>query len=89
MQEDTDRWLEKWTQGQRHILCKALFTEPSFQKQGMGNALVKYGNRLADQAKLPISLQGSPFGYPIYGFKTVQTLDVDLRKWGPDAQRKL
>jgi Acetyltransferase (GNAT) domain len=90
VREDTDRWLEKWTQGQRHILCKALFTEPSFQHQGMGNALVKYGNRLADQATLPIFLQGSPLGYPIYakhGFETVQYLDVDLRKWGPDAKR--
>lgn len=40
VQEDTDRWLENWTRGKRHMLCKALFTEPSFQRQGMGNALV-------------------------------------------------
>jgi hypothetical protein len=75
VQNDTDKWLEKWTQGQRHILCKALFTEPSFQRRGMGNALVGYGNKVADEAKLPIFLQGSPFGYPIYarhGFETVQ-----------------
>jgi len=89
VQEDTDRWLEKWTRGQRHILCKALFTEPSFQRQGMGNALIEYGNRLADEVKLPIFLQASPYGYPIYakhGFETVQHLDVDLREWAPGAE---
>ena len=55
----------------------------------MGNALVEYGNRIADQAGLPIFLQGSPFGFPIYtkhGFETVQYLDVDLRDWAPDAK---
>jgi GNAT superfamily N-acetyltransferase len=89
VQEDTDRWLEKWTRGQRHIQCKALFTDPSFQGQGMGNALVAYGNRLADEAGLPIFLQGSPYGFPIYekhGFETVQYLDVDLREWAPGAK---
>lgn len=71
------------------MLCKALFTEPSFQRQGMGNALVKYGNQLADQVSLPIFLQASPFGYPIYArhnFETVQYLDVDLREWAPSAK---
>ena len=90
VQEDTDRWLEKWTRGKRHILCKALFTEPSFQRQGMGNALVKYGNQLADQTSLPIFLQGSPFGFPIYakhGFETVQRLDVDLTQWAKSSDK--
>lgn len=67
VQNDTDRWLEKWTAGRRHIICMALFTDPSFQqRQGMGSALVKYGNQLADTAGLPIFLQGSPYGYPTY-----------------------
>lgn len=88
VQQDTDKWLNHWTRSRRHMTCKALFTEPSFQRRGMGNALVQYGNRLADEAGLPIFLQGSPYGYPIYqkhGFETVQYLDVDLRKWAPKA----
>ena len=88
VQEDTNRWLERWTRGKRHMRCAALFTDPSFQRRGMGNALVKYGNQLADQARLPIFLQASPFGYPIYlerGFETVQELNVDLTKWAPGA----
>jgi GNAT superfamily N-acetyltransferase len=89
VEEDTKKWLEKWTRGQRHMLCKGLFTDPSFQRRGMGNALVKHGNWLADQAKLPIFLQASPFGYPIYAkhdFETVQHLDVNLTEWAPDAE---
>lgn len=89
VQEDTDKWLDGWTRGKRHMLCKALFTEPAFQRRGMGNALVQFGNQVADQASLPIFLQGSPFGYPIYAkhdFKTVQYLDVDLREWAPGAK---
>lgn len=88
VQQDTDKWLNHWTRARRHTTCKALFTEPSFQRRGMGNALVQYGNQLADEAGLPIFLQGSPYGYPIYkkhGFETVQYLDVDLRQWAPKA----
>ena len=71
------------------MLCEALFTEPSFQRQGMGSALVKYGNQLADQATLPILLHATPIGYPMYakhGFETVQYLDVDLREWVPGGK---
>lgn len=89
VQQDTDKWLRKWTARRRHILCKALFTDPPFQRRGMGSALVQYGNQLANQAGLPIFLQGSPYGYPIYskyGFETVQYLDVDLREWVKGAE---
>jgi hypothetical protein len=89
VEEDTTKWLEKWTQGRRHMVCKGLSTDPSFQRRGMANSLVKHGNLLADQAKLPIFLQESPFGYPIYAkhdFETVQYLDVDLTGWAPGAE---
>lgn len=89
VQQDTDRWLNDWTRGRRHIQCKALFTDPPFERRGAGNAMVAYGNRLADERVLPIFLQASPYGYPIYerhGFKTVQFLDVDLRRWAPKAE---
>ena len=89
MQESTDRWLKKWTRGKRHIICKALYTEPSFQRQGIGNALVKSGNQLADQESLPIFVQAMPFGHPVYakhGFETVERLDVDLARVVPNAK---
>lgn len=83
---DTEKWLNEWTYNKRHILLKGLFTDPSFQRRGMGSALVKYGNKtFGDRgAGLPIYLQASAYGWPVYekqGFKTVQVLDVDLRDW--------
>ena len=89
VQQDTDQWLSEWTKLRRHIQCKALFTDPPFERRGAGNALVAYGNRLADEVALPVFLQASPYGYPIYekhGFHTVRYLDVDLRKWAPKAE---
>ncbi|KAK0508307.1 hypothetical protein JMJ35_009391 [Cladonia borealis] len=89
VQADIDRWHGQCTSGKRHMLCEALFTEPSFQRQGMGSALVKYGSQLADQANLLIFLQASAIGYPIYakhGSETDQYLDVDLREWVPGGK---
>ncbi|KAL9108974.1 MAG: hypothetical protein Q9227_006370 [Pyrenula ochraceoflavens] len=89
VQDDTDRWINRWAYRRRHMRCLALFTDPAFQRRGMGTALVEYGNRLADEKTLPIFLQGSPYGFPIYkraGFETVQHLDVDLREWAPGAR---
>ena len=89
VQEDTDRWINRWTKGRRHMRCLALFTDPTFQRKGMGTALVDYGNRLADEKGLPIFLQGSPYGFPIYekaGFETVQHLGVDLQQWAPGGK---
>ena len=60
--------------------CKALLKKPSSQCQGMGSALVEYGNHLADKAGMPIFPLASPYGYPVYekhSFETVQSLDVD------------
>ena len=65
---------------------KALFTEPKSQRRGMGNALVRYGNGVADGRGLPVLCQASPFGFPVYaanGFEVVGHLDVDLRDWAP------
>jgi len=89
VQQETDKLLAKWNKGQRYMRCKALYTDPSFRKQGIGNALVEYGNEVADREHLPILLQATPFGFPLYikgGFETVQELDIDLREWAPDAK---
>ena len=89
VQADINRWSLQCTSGKRHMVCKGLYTEPSFQRQGMGSALVKYGNQLADQASLPIFLQAPPVAYPMYakhGFETDQYLDVDLREWVPGGK---
>lgn len=87
---DNDKWLERWTRRRQHLQCKAFFTDPPFQRQGMGSALLVHMNQLADQKALPIFLQASAEGYPVYakhGFETVDVLDIDLREWAIDAKR--
>ncbi|KAF5879071.1 putative gnat family protein [Botrytis fragariae] len=89
VQAETNRWLERWSKGQRPILCKSVFTEPTFHGRGMGNALVVYGNNLVDQKGLPVFMQALPFGFLLYtkhGVETVQYLDVNLREWAPNAK---
>ena len=89
VEEDSSRWLKRITHRRRHMLTKAMFTDPSFWRRGIGSAMVRYGNQLADEANLPIFLWGSAFGAPIYakyGFETVQWLDLDLRDWAPSAK---
>lgn len=85
----TDQWLSDWTTGRRHIQCRTLDTDPPCARRGAGSALVAYGNRIADARAVPIVLQASPEGCPIYekfGFRTVEFLDVDLREWAPKAE---
>jgi GNAT superfamily N-acetyltransferase len=86
---DVDRFVNSWTWNRRHVLLKALFTDPPFQRRGMGTAMVRYGNERADRDVLPIILHASAYGWPIYmkqGFKTVHHLDIDLARWAPGAE---
>lgn len=41
---DTERWLENFTSGKHHVVCKVVFTDPCFRHQSMENALVEHGN---------------------------------------------
>ncbi|MCJ1310261.1 hypothetical protein MMC25_003923 [Agyrium rufum] len=82
-------WLQRWTAGRRHISLHGLFTDPAYQRRGMGKALVLYCNQQADVAGLPTFLQATQCGYPLYaqtGFEAVQHLEIDLRDWAPDAK---
>lgn len=89
VQQQTGNSIARWSKGQRHLRCKALFTDPSFQKRGIGKAMVQYGNDLADRGPMPIFLQATPFGFPLYAkmdFEVLQELDIDLREWAMDEK---
>jgi GNAT superfamily N-acetyltransferase len=57
---EIDSLLDKWVGGKKYMRCMACFTMPEFQGRGMGKAMVKYGNELADKEGLPIYLMASP-----------------------------
>ena len=86
VQDDTYKWLDRWTRGKRHMICDSLFTEPVFQRRGLGSALLEYGCQMADWESLPIYLRGNVFCRGIcliHKFQTVKEFDVDLREWEP------
>jgi GNAT superfamily N-acetyltransferase len=57
---EIEKMLDKFTGGKKYMRCMACFTHPEFQGRGMGKAMVKYGNEIADKEGIPIYLMASP-----------------------------
>lgn len=58
-----------------------LFTNPDYERQGVGSALIEWGCQKADELGLKMFVESSPRGravYPRFGF--VETKAFDL-KW--------
>ena len=65
-----------------------LMTHPEHHRRGAGKMLVQQGTAFADDAGLPCYLEGSPAGHRLYlnmGFKDVETLDMDMSKFGSEG----
>lgn len=57
-----------------------LMVEPAYQRQGIGQMIVKYGCDLADRDQVPCYVDGSPRGKGLYekmGFETRAVEDFD------------
>ncbi|KAH8896815.1 hypothetical protein GQ53DRAFT_743373 [Thozetella sp. PMI_491] len=70
-------------QGEAYLALNILATEPKHWGLGAGSALVRWGLQLADQLGLPVFLEASPQGYPVYrrlGFEDIDVLDLNLRE---------
>lgn len=83
------QWTRSMTGKGRHVNMRAVFTDPAFQRRGVGSAIVQCCCQAADEAGLPVIVQATPFGRPVYakaGFVTVTQLDLDLRDWVPDGK---
>jgi ribosomal protein S18 acetylase RimI-like enzyme len=63
-----------------------LCTAPGRSRLGAGSALLRWGAELADRERLPIWLEATATGYPLYrrfGFEVVDTLDLNVsERWG-------
>ena len=85
--------LADWMGTRKHMLLNGLFTSPTFQRRGVGTALIRLGNERADVDNVPSFCQGSPFAHGLYrkmGWVDVGWLDVDLKEWvegGQDGHR--
>ncbi|EFX00190.1 gcn5-related n-acetyltransferase [Grosmannia clavigera kw1407] len=71
--------------GAAHVYLNILAAAPDRQRLGAGSAILRWGAELADAAGLPLWLEASPTGYPLYlrhGFVPVDVLDYSLVAYG-------
>jgi len=78
-------------EGRRYVGLELMIVSPKHQRKGIGNLLLDYGIRRADEEKLPMFLGSSPEGQRLYlknGFQLTDEFDMDLRKYGGPAEFK-
>lgn len=73
--------------GMPYVLLHILCTHPKHHRRGVGLMHMQWGFEQAEKMGLPVWLEASAMGRPLYarnGFETVGWLDLDLKKWGLD-----
>ncbi|KAH6662174.1 hypothetical protein B0J14DRAFT_662903 [Halenospora varia] len=88
-------FLSSWLAPTKCIYLALLMTHPSYQRRGIGTAMLGVGHEKADREGVPCFLIASPVGRPLYetqGWKGVEgTLELDLREWveGDGGKRRV
>ncbi|KAJ5482141.1 hypothetical protein N7475_000953 [Penicillium sp. IBT 31633x] len=65
---------EKWIGPKRHVYCHTVAVHPDYQGKGVGAQLMQWGINMAEQLNLPIYLESTVEGVPLYlklGFQTL------------------
>ncbi|KAK7537969.1 acyl-CoA N-acyltransferase [Phyllosticta citricarpa] len=68
-----------------HYLLHLLVTHPDHQGRGAGRLLLRWGFERADAARLPVYIEATPAGLPVYqkaGFEALERHTFDLTKYG-------
>ncbi|KAJ5137246.1 ATP-dependent RNA helicase dbp8 [Penicillium atrosanguineum] len=84
MHSDSMKWEKDSMKGKRYLTIQALATNPSFQCQGIGSKLIKWGTDMADAEGLPCWAHASPAGHHLYtraGFSELGRSEYDLEKF--------
>lgn len=84
--EDMQYWQKNITPKGPHMIIMGLGVAPAHQGRGVGSALLRYGNAIADKLGLSISVHSSHQAVDAYakaGFVTTRKLDVDLDEYAP------
>ncbi|KAM3075790.1 hypothetical protein ACMFMG_007917 [Clarireedia jacksonii] len=71
--------------GKRCLVLQILVVHPFHQGKGIGTLLLQEGLRQADELGVPVWLEASEKGRPLYrklGFNDVKTIKIDLAEWG-------
>ncbi|KAL9062156.1 MAG: hypothetical protein Q9157_009177, partial [Trypethelium eluteriae] len=72
-------------------LLSSLATEPAHHRKGAGSMLLKWGTERADGAGLPMYIESTEMGKPLYekfGFETVHVMETDLATFGGRGKDK-
>ena len=70
---------------------KLLHTDPKHQRRGAGGLLLKTMTEEADKLGVPVHLEATPEGEPLYvkwGFERTQLVVTDFSKWGGPAHHE-
>ncbi|KAK9349842.1 hypothetical protein V1523DRAFT_399773 [Lipomyces doorenjongii] len=68
-----------------YLTLDYLTTAPAYQRNGVATMLVQSGLKVADENSMKAYVMASPAGFKVYqnnGFKLVETVSVDYRKYG-------
>lgn len=78
--------------GRPYVYLHILATHPKHHRRGVGLMHLKYGFDLAEKVELPVWLESSPNGKPLYernGFEVVGWMDWDCSQWTDDPEFNL
>ncbi|CAM1505723.1 Fc.00g113600.m01.CDS01 [Cosmosporella sp. VM-42] len=84
-----DKRRDEIMEGKPYVYLKLLHTDPKHQRRGAASMLLKWGLAEADRLGLPIFLEASRDGRPLYekvGFDVVETIKVDFSPWGGPSE---
>jgi len=73
--------------GKPYVYLHILASRPIHHRRGAGAMHLNWGLEEAKKLGLPVYLESSPMGRPLYarmGFETVGWLDFDAKEWGLD-----
>jgi len=73
--------------GKPYIYLHILVTHPKHHRRGVGKMQLQWGIEQAEKLSLPVYLESSPMGRPLYervGFETLDWLPFDAKQWGLD-----
>jgi len=76
---------EEMMKGKPYYLMAVLTVLPEYQRKGIGQKLLEWGLRQADEAGIECWIDASPEGLGLYkknGWREVGKVDIDLAKWG-------
>ncbi|KAI1274853.1 acyl-CoA N-acyltransferase [Xylaria sp. FL0933] len=91
--EDADMqyWLQNIVPKDRaRMIVLGLIVAPDHQGRGIGSALLRHGNAIADERSVPIWVHSSHQAYNLYrkgGFETRRELRIDLDEYAPRPPR--